>query len=65
MTVKRPSYFLRKDVSFAFHGQLNPLAFSRVNRDLIHLTEIEASLFCQRIAPEKQRSIVSNIEAIF
>lgn len=55
-----------KDVSFAVHGQLNSLASSRVNRDLIHyLTEIEASLFCQRIAPEKQRSIVSNIETAF
>lgn len=55
-----------KDVSFAFHGQLNSLASSRVNCDLIHyLTEIEASLLGQRIAPEKQRSIVSNIEMIF
>lgn len=70
MTVKCSSYFPHERCllcfSIAVHGQLNSLASSRVSRDLIHyLTEIEASLFCQRIAPEKQRSIVSNIETAF
>lgn len=70
-TMKNSSHFSheRKMPPLHFIDSFNSFASSRVNLDLLHyLAEIEASLLCQstqRIAPEKQRSIVSNIETIF